>query len=137
MTSYLIDINVWLALTWDQHPQHVPALHWYDTIDDSALLFCRFTMQIVDHAVEYVKGNIHTNGMENFWSHLKRTIYGTYIFVMPFHLFRYLDEQSFRFNNRDMTDALRFRLSLRTVTGRRLTYKEVTGKTIHTCRPQA
>ena len=49
--------------------------------------------QIVDHAVEYVKGNVHTNGMENFWSHLKRTIYGTYIFVMPFHLFRYLDEQ--------------------------------------------
>src|ERR1039458_2619489 len=57
-------------------------------------------------AREYVEGHVHANGMENFWSHLKRTIYGTYIFVMPFHLFRYLDEQSFRFNNRDMTDAL-------------------------------
>lgn len=97
-------------------------------------LDAEYLRRIVDQPVEYVKGNVHTNGMENFWSHLKRTIYGTYIFVMPFHLFRYLDEQSFRFNNRDMTDALRFRLSLRTVTGRRLTYKEVTGKAAHTCR---
>jgi hypothetical protein len=68
-----------------------------------------------------VKGNVHASGMENFRSHLKRTIYGAYIFVMPFHRFRYLDEQSFRFNNRDMADALRFQLSLRSVTGRRFT----------------
>lgn len=81
-----------------------------------------------------MKGNVHTNGVENFRSNLKRTIYGTYIFVIPFHLFRYLDEQSFRFSNWDMTEALRFRLSLRTVTGSRLTYKEATGKTAHTCR---
>jgi transposase-like protein len=98
-------------------------------------LNAEYVHQIVDHAVEYVKGHVHTNGMENFWSHLKRTIYGTYIFVMPFHLFRYLDEQTFRFNNRDMDDAMRFRLSLRTVSGRRLTYKQLTGKTPHTCRP--
>lgn len=88
-----------------------------------------YVHQIVDHAVEYVKGHVHTNGMENFWSHLKRTLYGTYISVMPFHLFLYLDEQTFRVNNRDIDDAMRFRLSLRTVTGRRLTYREVTGKT--------
>jgi transposase-like protein len=107
------------------------ALKSYEGLD------AEYVHQIVDHAVEYVKGHVHTNGMENFWSHLKRTIYGTYIFVMPFHLFRYLDEQSFRFNNRDMDDAMRFRLSLRTISGRRLTYREVTGKTKHTCRPQS
>lgn len=90
--------------------------------------------QIVDHAVDYVKGHVHTNGMENFWSHRKRTIYGTYIFVTLIHLFRYLDLQMFRFNNRDMSDDLRFRLSLRSVSGRRLTYKELTGKTSHSHR---
>ena len=76
-----------------------------------------FAHQIVDHAVEYVKGNVHTNSMEHFWSHLKRTIYGAYIFVTPIQLFRYLDLQMFRFNNRDMSDDLRFRLSLRSVSG--------------------
>jgi len=105
------------------------ALKSYEGLD------AEYVHQIVDHAVEYVKGHVHTNGMENFWSHLKRTIYGTYIFVAPFHLFRYLDEQTFRFNNRDMADDLRFRLSLRTISGRRLTYKELTGKVRHTCRP--
>ena len=132
----------------DSRKKHVLQTHVKTNVEMGAELFTDalksyeglgedYLHQIVDHAVEYVKGNVHTNGMENFWSHLKRTIYGTYIFVMPFHLFRCLDKQSFRFNNRDMTDALRFRLSLRTVTGRRLTYKEVTRKTIHTCRPQA
>ncbi|MGE5644212.1 MAG: IS1595 family transposase [Acidobacteriota bacterium] len=105
------------------------ALKSYEGLDGE------YIHQIVDHAVEYVKGHVHTNGMENFWSHLKRTIYGTYIFVMPFHLFRYLDEQTFRFNNRDLDDGMRFRLSLRGVSGRRLTYKELTGKTPHKCRP--
>jgi hypothetical protein len=100
------------------------------------VLTAAYVHQIVDHAVEYVKGHVHTNGMENFWSHLKRTLYGTYISVMPYHLIRYLDEQTFRFNNRDIDDAMRFRLSLRTVSGRRLTYKEVTGKTAHGCKPK-
>jgi ISXO2-like transposase domain len=95
---------------------------------------CLPVHQIVDDAVEYVKGHVHTNGMANFWSHLKRMIYGTYIFVMPFHLFRYLDEQTFRFNNRDLDDSMRFRLSLRGVSGRRLTYTRLTGKTSHTCK---
>jgi hypothetical protein len=56
--------------------------------------------QVVDHAVEYVKGHVRTNGLDNFWSLLKRTLKGTYVSVEPFHLFRYLDEQSFRYNER-------------------------------------
>lgn len=94
-----------------------------------------YVHRIVDHAVEYVKGHVHANGIENFWGHLKRTICGTHSFVMPLHLFRRLDERTFRFNNRDMDDAMRFRLSLRSVSGRRPAHKEVTGKTPHTCRP--
>ncbi len=88
-----------------------------------------YAHQVVDHAVEYVNGRIHTNGLENFWSLLKRGIGGTYVSVEPFHLFRYLDEQTFRYNNRkNMTDADRFALALSQVTGKRLTYAEVTGK---------
>jgi transposase-like protein len=85
--------------------------------------------QMVDHAVEYVRENVHTNGLENFWSLLKRTIGGTYVSVEPFHLFRYVDEQAFRFNNReDMNDSDRFDLAVRQVVGKRLTWAEVTGK---------
>ena len=83
---------------------------------------------VINHAVEYVNGNVHTNGMENFWSLLKRGLHGTYISVEPFHLFRYLDEQAFRFNNRKMTDAERFVLGMKQIVGKRLTYKELTGK---------
>ena len=84
---------------------------------------------IINHAVEYVNGNVHTNGMENFWSLLKRGLHGTYISVEPFHLFRYLDEQAFRFNNRKLTDAERFDIGVREIVGKRLTYAELTGKT--------
>ena len=85
--------------------------------------------QVVDHAVQYVDGKIHTNGLENFWSLLKRGLSGTYISVEPFHLFRYLDEQSFRYNNREeMNDYDRFRLALSQITGKRLTYEHLTGK---------
>ena len=88
-----------------------------------------YAHKVVDHAVEYVSGRVHTNGLENFWSLLKRGISGTYVSVEPFHLFRYLDEQSFRYNNRlNMGDADRFSLALSQVTGKRLTYAEVTGK---------
>jgi hypothetical protein len=59
-----------------------------------------FQHEVVDHAVEYVRGEVHTNGMENFWSRLKRGLHGTYISAEPFHLFRYLDEQAFRLNKR-------------------------------------
>ncbi len=88
-----------------------------------------YAHQVVDHAVEYVNGRIHTNGLENFWSLLKRGIGGTYVSVEPFHLFRYLDEQTFRYNNRkNMSDSDRFALALSQVTGKRLTFAEVTGK---------
>ena len=84
---------------------------------------------IVNHAEAYVNGNVHTNGLENFWSLLKRSIGGTYVSVEPFHLFRYVDEQAFRFNNRKpLSDADRFSYLLRKVTGKRLTYAELTGK---------
>jgi len=84
---------------------------------------------VIDHAVAYVDGAVHTNTLENFWSLLKRGINGTYISVEPFHLFRYLDEQAFRYNNRkDMTDSDRFQLAMAQAAGKRLTYAEVTGK---------
>jgi transposase-like protein len=85
--------------------------------------------QMVIHAEQYVNGNVHTNGIENFWSLLKRGLHGTYVSVEPFHLFRYIDEQAFRFNNRKgMTDSDRFDLAVRQIVGKRLTWAEVTGK---------
>jgi transposase-like protein len=83
---------------------------------------------VINHAVEYVNENVHTNGMENFWSLLKRGLHGTYISVEPFHLFRYIDEQAFRFNNRKVTDAERFDIGVREIVGKRLTYADLTGK---------
>jgi transposase-like protein len=88
-----------------------------------------FQHAVINHAVEYVNGNVHTNTMENFWSLLKRGLHGTYISVEPFHLFRYLDEQAFRYNNRKATDAERFASVMKQIIGRRLTYAEPTGKT--------
>src|SRR5688500_18575017 len=84
-----------------------------------------YTHAAVDHAIAYVDGQVHTNGLENFWSLLKRTIKGTYVSVDPFHLFRYLDEQTFRFNKRTENDLGRFVRVLRDVVGRRLTYAEL------------
>jgi transposase-like protein len=86
--------------------------------------------QFVDHTVEYVKGHVHTNGMENFWSLLKRMLKGTYVSVEPFHLYRYLDEQSFRYNERkhEHGDAGRFRSVVRGCAGKRITYKKLIGK---------
>ncbi len=92
-----------------------------------------YAHKVVDHAVEYVNGRIHTNGLENFWSLLKRGINGTYVSVEPFHLFRYLDEQTFRYNNRkDMNDAGRFNRVLSQIVGKRLTFAELTGKGLET-----
>jgi transposase-like protein len=85
--------------------------------------------QVIDHAEKYVDGQVHTNGLENYWSLLKRMIKGTYVSVEPFHLFRYLDEQAFRFNERTSKDGDRFRETLQRVTGRRVTFDELTGKT--------
>ena len=88
-----------------------------------------FHHQVIDHAVSYAEGNVHTNGMENFWSLLKRGLHGTYVSVEPFHLFRYLDEQAWRFNNRKkMNDFDRFKLAASQVVGKQLTWNQVTGK---------
>jgi len=87
-----------------------------------------YAHQVIDHAEAYVDGQLHTNGLENFWSLLKRGINGTYVSVEPYHLFRYVDEQAFRFNNRkDMTDADRFDLAIRQIVRKRITYAELIG----------
>jgi transposase-like protein len=88
-----------------------------------------YVHQVIDHAESYVNGNIHTNGIENFWSLLKRGLKGTYVSIEPFHLFRYLDEQAFRYNNRkDMNDGDRFSAVVSQIVGKRLTYHHLTGK---------
>jgi transposase-like protein len=86
-----------------------------------------YAHEVVDHAETYVNGRVHTNSMENFWSLFKRSLHGTYVSVEPYHLFRYLDERCFAFNLRDRSDYGRFEAVLRAVTGRRLTFAEVTG----------
>jgi len=85
--------------------------------------------KVIDHAECYAKGHVHTNGLENFWSLLKRGIKGTYVSVEPFHLFRYLDEQSFRFNERKDNDAGRFVNVVAGVIGKGLRYAKLIGKT--------
>lgn len=87
-----------------------------------------FAHEAIDHAICYAKENVHTNGLENFWSLLKRTIKGTYVSVEPFHLFRYLDEQVFRFNERKDNDQGRFLKLLRGIFGKRLTYADLIGE---------
>jgi transposase-like protein len=104
---------------------YTDALKSYEGLDE-------FQHQVVDHAVEYVRGQVHTNGLENIWSLVKRQINGTYISVEPFHLFRYLDEQAWRYNHRKdgtgepLNDGQRFDISL---VGKRLTWDVLTGKT--------
>ncbi len=88
-----------------------------------------YVHKVIDHAERYVEGQVHTNGLENFWSLLKRALKGTYISVEPFHLFRYLDEQTLRFNAREGSDSQRFERVLGQVVGRRLTYDDLTGQT--------
>jgi transposase-like protein len=93
----------------------------------------QYAHSVVNHLHHYVDGRVHTNGLENFWSLVKRTLNGTYVSVEPFHLERYIDEQVFRFNNRStkenpMNDADRFSLALTQIAGKRLTYEELTGK---------
>jgi transposase-like protein len=88
-----------------------------------------FRHEVIDHAEKYVDGQVHTNGLENFWSLLKRGLKGTYVSVEPFHLFRYLDEQVFRYNLRGLPhDGARFEHVASNLFGKRLTYAEVTGK---------
>jgi transposase-like protein len=103
------------------------ALKSYEGLDE-------FQHEVIDHAAAYVNGEVHTNGLENFWSLLKRSIHGTYVSVEPFHLFRYVDEQVFRYNNRkgttDMNDYDRFRLVMFQIVGKRLTWNQLTGKEV-------
>jgi transposase-like protein len=99
------------------------ALASYEGLDDE------YVHQVVDHAECYVKGRVHTNGLENFWSLFKRCIHGTHISIEPYHLFRYLDSETFRFNNRKADDGKRFLLGLGGVSGKRLTYKTLIGET--------
>ena len=101
---------------------YTDALHSYWGLDGD------YEHGVVDHATEYVNGRVHTNGIENFWSLLKRGLRGTYVAVAPFHLFRYLDERMFTFNHRDLMDFDRFLIVLGQTADRRLTYAEVTGK---------
>jgi transposase-like protein len=103
-----------------------------DSLMSYAGLSPDYVHEFVDHAETYVKGIVHTNGMENFWSLFKRTLKGTYVSVEPFHLQAYADEQAFRFNNRHTDDLNRFCIVASSVAGRRLTYKELTGKELDT-----
>jgi transposase-like protein len=96
-------------------------------------LHWRYVHDVVNHAEAYVRGRVHTNGLENFWCLLKRSLKGTYVAVEPFHLERYVDEQAFRYNNRatkdnPLNDGDRFSLALSQIVGKRLTYDELTGK---------
>jgi transposase-like protein len=99
-----------------------------DTLPSYRGLASDYDHRTIDHAEAYVDGRVHTNGLENFWSLLKRGLHGTYISVQPFHLFRYIDERCFTFNEREQDDLDRFKTVLRAVAGRRLTYAELTGK---------
>ena len=84
-----------------------------------------FLHQTIDHVREYVRGTVHTNGIENFWSLFKRSLKGTYVKVAPFHLQRYASEQGFRFNLRKTDDGSRFSALMHRVLGKRLTYRQL------------
>lgn len=99
-----------------------------DNLPSYRQLDAEYIHKVIDHAEKYVEGNVHTNGIENFWSLLKRCLKGTYVSVEPFHLFRYLDEQAFRFNKRAGNDLYRFLEVAKCLTGRRLTFEELTAK---------
>lgn len=104
-----------------------------DAVSYKFALSDQFVHEVINHATEYVRGQVHTNGIENFWSLLKRSLRGTYVAVEPFHLERYVDEQVFRFNNRSVkgkkvTDSERFQIALSQIAGKRLTFADATGK---------
>ncbi len=116
--------------------QHVPAgaIVHTDSHPSYGELKSDYVHNVIDHAEKYVDGQIHTNGCENFWSLLKRSIKGTYVSIEPFHLFRYLDEQSFRFHERKGNDVERFLLGLKGIINKRLTYVALTGSELpQTC----
>ncbi len=109
-----------------------------ETVEEGANLFTdewrsyrgldeQYVHEVINHSIEYVRGHIHTNGIENFWSLLKRTIRGTYVSIEPFHLSKYVDEQVFRFNARKVKDQDRFLGVLNAVSGKRITYNQLIG----------
>jgi len=101
---------------------YTDALRSYDRMGQRG-----YVHHVIDHAEKYADGQVHTNGLENYWSLLKRAIKGTYVSVEPFHLFRYLDEQAFRFNERKLSDAERFSLAITGIVGKRLMYQDLIG----------
>lgn len=109
------------------HENVQPGSHVYtDAAPGYLSLAMRYWHQSVDHMTKYVSARVHTNGLENFWSLLKRMIHGSYVAVASFHLSRYVDEEAWRFNNRDVGDGMRFQRVLRAVVGKRLTYRTLT-----------
>ena len=111
----------------DKHVEAGSALY-SDDLRSYDGLAGKYAHQVIDHAVAYVDGQVHTNTMENFWCLLKRGLSGTYVSVEPFHLFRYLDEQAYRYNNRkDATDFDRFKTAASQIVGKRLTWNQVVG----------
>lgn len=113
---------------WPEIEAHVkPGSYLYtDELRSYQGLVQDYKHKVINHAETYVKGRVHTNGMENFWSLVKRSINGTYVSVEPFHLFRYLDEQAFRFNSRHEKDGDRFQKAVELVKGKRLTHERLT-----------
>lgn len=103
-------------------------LRSYDQLENE------YVHNVINHSEEYVRGRVHSNGIENFWSLLKRSLGGTYVSVEPFHLFRYLDEQAFRFNRRKLNDAERFSAAVSGILGKRVTYRKLIGKEAAACR---
>lgn len=111
--------------------KHVKAgiVMYTDALKSYEGLSTLYVHKMIDHAVTYVEGEVHTNGCENFWSLLKRMLGGTYVAVAPKHLTRYCAEEAFRFNERGGNDAARFGTVMQSVKGKRLTFKELTAKT--------
>jgi len=100
---------------------HTDALKSYNDLNAD------YVHQVIDHAEEYVRGHVHTNGLENFWALLKRAIHGTYVTVSPWQLQRYVEEEVFRYNNRKTVDGSRFQIATSGIVGKRLTYRQLTG----------
>jgi transposase-like protein len=98
-----------------------------DALNSYKTLKADYIHSSVDHRFTYVDGNTHTNTLENFWMLFKRCVKGTYVHLSAFHMDRYLDEQTFRYNNRKATDSVRFERAASGIFGKRLTYKELTG----------
>jgi transposase-like protein len=100
-----------------------------DALQSYNALMVHYTHASIDHAIEYVRGAVHTNGLENFWSLFKRCVHGTYVAIDAPHLQRYVDEEVFRFNERKLSDGERFAKVMPGVVGKRLTYKKLIGQT--------